>query len=244
LVEGTSRAITRQVSRVQGTIGSREPVPANIGDRSTVDRGIPQSHAAPPLVVDLDGTLTARGTIRACLCQLARERPWWLPRRLVSLVRGRAACKDHLAHLVDLAPERVPYRPQVLVFLRAEQARGRQLILATAAPRRIADAVLTARGIQTTLEEELFYPAMQRKADQGGKDRIAEAMEAHHVVTTLMEELKGLDPKDERYDAEFTVLMDNLAHHIEEEAGEMFLEAEEVLGDRLERLSQPMQART
>ncbi|MDQ3830957.1 MAG: hemerythrin domain-containing protein [Candidatus Tectomicrobia bacterium] len=104
--------------------------------------------------------------------------------------------------------------------------------------------MLTARGIQTTIEEELFYPAMQRKADQGGKDRIAEAIEAHHVVTTLMEELKGLDPKDERYDAEFTVLMDNVAHHIEEEAGEMFRETEEVLGDRLERLSQPMQART
>ncbi|HEX2186133.1 MAG TPA: haloacid dehalogenase-like hydrolase [Chloroflexota bacterium] len=96
---------------------------------------------APPLVVDLDGTLTARGTIYACLCRLARERPWELPRLLASLVRGRAVCKDHLAHLVDLAPERLPYRPQVLAFLRAERARGRRLILATATPRRVADAV-------------------------------------------------------------------------------------------------------
>ncbi|HEX2186907.1 MAG TPA: haloacid dehalogenase-like hydrolase [Chloroflexota bacterium] len=99
------------------------------------------------MVADLDGTLTARGTIRECLGLLARERPWCLPRLLVSLVRGRAACKDHLAHLADLAPERLPYRPQVLAFLRAERARRRRLILATAAPRRIADAVARHLGL-------------------------------------------------------------------------------------------------
>jgi hemerythrin superfamily protein len=107
----------------------------------------------------------------------------------------------------------------------------------------IAENVFTELEIHTTLEEELFYPAMKRKTDQDGKDLVAEAIEEHHVVTTLMEELKGLDPKDERYDAKFTVLMENVEHHIEEEEGEMFPEAEEVLGDRLERLSQQMQER-
>jgi phosphoglycolate phosphatase-like HAD superfamily hydrolase len=128
-------------------IGSKEPVPTNVGKRSTVDRGINQSHEAPPLVVDLDGTLTARGTIRECLCQLARERPWCFPRLLVSLVRGRAVFKDRLARLVDLAPERLPYRPQVLAFLRAERTRGRQLVLATGAPRRVADVVAQHLGL-------------------------------------------------------------------------------------------------
>jgi hemerythrin-like domain-containing protein len=107
----------------------------------------------------------------------------------------------------------------------------------------IAQEVFTELEIHTTLEEELFYPAMKRKTDQDGKDLVAEAIEEHHVVTTLMEELKGLDPKDERYDAKFTVLRENVEHHIEEEEGEMFPEAEEVLGDRLERLSQQMQER-
>jgi phosphoserine phosphatase len=119
----------------------------NRGHRPAVAIEISEIQEAPPLVVDLDGTLTARGTIRACLGRLARERPWCLPRLLASLVRGRAACTDHLAHLVDLAPERLPYRPQVLAFLRAEQARGRRLILATAAPRRIADAVARHLGL-------------------------------------------------------------------------------------------------
>jgi hemerythrin-like domain-containing protein len=58
-----------------------------------------------------------------------------------------------------------------------------------------------------------------------------------------MEELKGLDPKDERYDAKFKVLMENVEHHIEEEEEEMFPEAEEVLGERLERLGTQMQER-
>jgi hemerythrin-like domain-containing protein len=108
---------------------------------------------------------------------------------------------------------------------------------------RIAEEVFIELEVHTTLEEELFYPAMKRKTDQDGKDLVAEAMEEHHVVTTLMEELQGLDPKDERYDAKFKVLMDNVEHHIEEEEGEMFPEAEEVLGDRLERLGTQMQER-
>jgi hemerythrin superfamily protein len=107
----------------------------------------------------------------------------------------------------------------------------------------IAEEVFAELEVHTTLEEELFYPAMKRKTDQDGKDLVAEAVEEHHVVTTLMDELKGLDPADERYDAKFKVLMENVEHHIEEEEGEMFPEAEEVLGERLERLGTQMQER-
>jgi hemerythrin superfamily protein len=107
----------------------------------------------------------------------------------------------------------------------------------------IAEEVCAALAAHTTLEEELFYPAMKRKTDQDGKDLVVEAVEEHHVVTTLMGELKGLDPTDERYDAKFKVLMENVEHHIEEEEEEMFPEAEEVLGERLERIGQEMQER-
>ena len=107
----------------------------------------------------------------------------------------------------------------------------------------IAEEVFAELAVHTTLEEELFYPAMKRKTDQDGKDLVAEAVEEHHVVTTLMDELKGLDPADERYDAKFKVLMENVAHHIEEEEDEMFPEAEDVLGERLEQIGQQMQER-
>ena len=109
--------------------------------------------------------------------------------------------------------------------------------------RGIVEEVLAELEVHTTLEEELFYPAMKRKTDQDGKDLVVEAVEEHHVVTTLMDELKGLDSTDERYDAKFKVLMETVEHHIEEEEGEMFPEAEEVLGDRLERLGTQMQER-
>jgi hemerythrin-like domain-containing protein len=59
----------------------------------------------------------------------------------------------------------------------------------------------------------------------------------------LIEELKALDPKDERYDAKFTVLMENVEHHIEEEEGELFPEAEDVLGDAIEDLGAQMKER-
>ena len=80
-----------------------------------------------------------------------------------------------------------------------------------------------------------------RKTDQDGKDLVAEDVEEHHVVTTLMEELKGLDPKDERDDAKFTVLMENVAHHIEEEENVMFPAARRVLSaDELQQLGARM----
>ena len=59
----------------------------------------------------------------------------------------------------------------------------------------IVEEVFAALDVHATREEELFYQAMKRKTDQDGKDLLAEAIEEHHVVTTLMDELKGLDPK-------------------------------------------------
>jgi phosphoglycolate phosphatase-like HAD superfamily hydrolase len=113
-----------------------------MGDRERSDL-----REAPPLVVDLDGTLITRDLLRECLSRLGRERPWWVPLLPVYLVRGRAAFKAKVAHLVVIAPARLPYRRQVLEFLRAEHARGRRLILATAAQRRSAEAVARHLGL-------------------------------------------------------------------------------------------------
>jgi hemerythrin superfamily protein len=107
----------------------------------------------------------------------------------------------------------------------------------------IAEEVFTEITVHSTLEEELFYPAVKAKTDKDGKDLVAESIEEHHVVASLIEELKALDPKDERYDAKFTVLTENVEHHIEEEEGELFPEAEEVLGDALKHLGTQMAER-
>ncbi len=45
--------------------------------------------------------------------------------------------------------------------------------------------------------------------------------------TRLLGELKKMKPRDDRYDAKFTVLAENVRHHIKEEESEMFPKAED-----------------
>jgi phosphoserine phosphatase len=103
--------------------------------------------AEPPLCFDLDGTLIAGDTLFISFAALARRKPWVLPLLPLSLLRGRAALKDFVARHVRLDPVALPWREPILSFLRAEHARGRRLILATAADRRIADAIATHVGL-------------------------------------------------------------------------------------------------
>jgi hemerythrin-like domain-containing protein len=109
--------------------------------------------------------------------------------------------------------------------------------------KRIAEEVFAEITVHSTLEEELFYPAFKAETDKQGQELVAESVEEHHVVVMLIEELRALDPKDERYDAKFTVLMENIEHHIEEEEDELFPEAEDVLGDGIDELGAQMKER-
>jgi hemerythrin superfamily protein len=106
----------------------------------------------------------------------------------------------------------------------------------------IAEQVFAELQVHTKIEEEIFYPAV-RGQDGELADMIAESLEEHHVVDVLMEELQGLDPEEEAYEAKFTVLMENVDHHIEEEETELFPKAEKPLGPQLDRLGQEMEAR-
>jgi hemerythrin-like domain-containing protein len=54
-----------------------------------------------------------------------------------------------------------------------------------------------------------------------------EAVEEHHLVHVLIKELKKLKPKDEVFQAKFTVLGELVKHHIDEEEGEMLPKAQE-----------------
>lgn len=78
--------------------------------------------------------------------------------------------------------------------------------------------------IHTKLEEEIFYPAARQKIGdkEEGEELLNEAKEEHHVVDLIIEELEGMSAEDEGFDAKFTVLSENVKHHIKEEEGEMF----------------------
>ncbi len=103
--------------------------------------------SAPPLVVDLDGTLTRSDTLVESLASLLRSAPglaWRLP---LWLLRGRAAFKAQVAAQARLNAASIPLRDDVLHYLREQKAAGRQLVLATAAHRSIAVAIAARVGV-------------------------------------------------------------------------------------------------
>jgi hemerythrin superfamily protein len=104
----------------------------------------------------------------------------------------------------------------------------------------IVAEVFAALDVHTHLEEEIFYPAVKAQGDKEGKKLIAESLEEHQVVKTLMEDMRELDPGDAQYEAKFTVLMESVRHHMAEEEGEMFPMAEEELADEMEALLDEM----
>jgi phosphoserine phosphatase len=102
---------------------------------------------APPLCVDLDGTLIAGDTLYLSVAMLARRRPWALAALPVALLGGRARLKRAVCDRLVIDAAALPYRASVVEFLREQRAAGRRLVLATAADRRIAQAVAAHLGL-------------------------------------------------------------------------------------------------
>lgn len=104
---------------------------------------------APPLFVDLDGTLLKTDSLVEALFSLARRdiahfllAPLWLR-------QGKAAFKQRIAEHVDLDVGNLPLQSEFLTFLHAEAARGRRIVLATAANERYAQRIADALGVFT-----------------------------------------------------------------------------------------------
>ena len=96
--------------------------------------------------------------------------------------------------------------------------------------------------VHESIEEEIFYPAL--KEHPKAKDIVLEAYEEHNVVDTVMAEIDRLPYDDETWGAKFTVMKENIEHHIEEEEGEMFKQARQVFEkEELEELGDLMQTR-
>ena len=96
--------------------------------------------------------------------------------------------------------------------------------------------------VHEAIEEEIFYPAL--KEHPKTKEIALEGYEEHHVVDTVMAEIESVAYDDEKWGAKFTVMKENLEHHIEEEEGEMFKRAKQVFDeDELNQLGESMKAR-
>lgn len=88
------------------------------------------------------------------------------------------------------------------------------------------EKLLKELTIHENIEEEIFYPALREKPK--AKDIVLEAMEEHHLVDDIVEQIKETPFDDEHWSAKFKVAKENVEHHIEEEETEMFKIAREV----------------
>ncbi len=109
--------------------------------------------------------------------------------------------------------------------------------------KKIAQEALQELEVHAAIEEEIFYPAVRKKAGDDGKDIMLEAEEEHHVVHLLVDELKAMRSVTDRYEAKFTVLMENVKHHVKEEEMDMLPKARTLLGDDGAKLAERMQKR-
>ncbi len=87
----------------------------------------------------------------------------------------------------------------------------------------------TELDIHAKIEETIHYPVLE-KAEES-RDITLEAYEEHRLVKQLLAELEAEAKDDEKWTAKFTVLKENVEHHVEEEEGEMFKKARKVLSD-------------
>jgi hypothetical protein len=95
--------------------------------------------------------------------------------------------------------------------------------------------------VHEAIEEEIFYPAL--KEHPKTKEIALEGYEEHHVVDAVMAEIEGVAYDDEKWGAKFSVMKENLEHHIEEEEGEMFKQAKQVFDEEeLAQLGEYMEA--
>jgi hemerythrin-like domain-containing protein len=106
--------------------------------------------------------------------------------------------------------------------------------------KQVVQTVCEELKVHTTLEEEIFYPAVREAIDD--EDIMNEAAVEHETAKMLIDQLENMGPDDPNYHATFTVLGEYVRHHVKEEEGEMFPQAKKTDLD-FEDLAQRMKER-
>lgn len=120
------------------------------------------------------------------------------------------------------------------LFDKAESADDRE-------QKRIFSQIKAELEIHAQIEENIFYPAMQRYDEL--KELVAESLKEHRGMKTLLQEMVTLsDPED--FEDKLEELIDNVEHHAEdEEEGKMFPKVRELVSaNELQKLGAQLQA--
>jgi len=171
---------------------------------------------------------------------------------------------------LDKHPKRGVRIMHAIKLLKADHARVQELFRhyekAGGQHREIAEQIFTELEMHTTLEEELFYPALRDRVkpetrelapptaeeeteDEAAdvmaedEDLVTEALEEHREVKSLIATLRTLDPRDAQFQTTFAELREGVEGHVGMEEDELMPDTEAVLGDELERLGRQMEER-
>jgi hemerythrin superfamily protein len=106
----------------------------------------------------------------------------------------------------------------------------------------LIDKLATKLDVHGRIEEEIFYPALEREPSL--QARLEESRHTHAVVQDLVTEVQRLAPGDERLGARVRQLRAVVLHHAGEEEREMFPVAERSFHpEELEQLGQALRQR-
>lgn len=120
------------------------------------------------------------------------------------------------------------------IFAEIESASGQ-------AKTRLFTSLKSELDLHAHIEEKFLYPALENKAES--RDLTLEAYEEHKIVKELLAELANYGAPDDEWDAKLKVLKENVEHHVDEEEGELFDKAEDVLSEeQIEKLGKDMEA--
>ncbi len=78
----------------------------------------------------------------------------------------------------------------------------------------IAQTICNELKIHTTIEEEIFYPAVRGKIED---DTLNEAYVEHDGAKVLVNEISRASTPDDFFDAKVKVLSEEVKHHVKEE---------------------------
>lgn len=110
----------------------------------------------------------------------------------------------------------------------------------------IEDIITTActeLKVHSKIEEEIFYPAVRAQANHELEELLNEAKVEHGSVDALVEKLMTVKMDDDMYKANFTVVVEYVKHHVQEEEKQMFPKVRKLKGLDLADLAMQLRAR-
>jgi len=107
----------------------------------------------------------------------------------------------------------------------------------------IFDRIQKLLDVHSKIEEEIFYPAVARVDDERAGLLVREAQEEHRIVKGLLDQLTGMTPDSEDFEAKMAILKESVLHHAEEEERDLFRLFRHLDRDERDRVSEMLDSR-